>query len=97
MLRFQVVLRSAAEEESTMNGQRLQQALLIADRFGLSRWELQMRYAEVLLLDGRAVAQVQEFNAPAILLYIPHSIACFPGAVMGYLFIPLEQHQDLRN
>jgi hypothetical protein len=48
----QVVQAAAAEDPVAVSRQRLQQILPLADRFGLSRWQLVMRYAEVLLLDA---------------------------------------------
>ncbi len=46
----QVVSAAAAEGPGAAAKQRLQQALMLAERYRLSSWALQMRYTETLLL-----------------------------------------------
>lgn len=61
-LRFagQVVTSAAREGPVARARQRLQQVLMLADRYKLSTWQLQMGYTEVLLLDANPDEDVRE-------------------------------------
>ncbi|BDA40884.1 probable neuroblastoma-amplified sequence at N-terminal half [Coccomyxa sp. Obi] len=57
---LEVVTSTAREGPVARARQRLQQALMLADRYKLSTWHLQMGYAGILLLDASPDEDVRE-------------------------------------
>ena len=56
----QVVTTAAAEGPGAAARQHLQQALMLAERYRLSAWLLQMRYTETLLLGTHPPTDINE-------------------------------------